>query len=167
MLTVFLGVQTGVNLLLLLGLFLLWRERRMAGRLALAREDRLEALAADFCSLGEAVVASVGPTEAEALRPEPDGAARSRTTNGREDGTPSPPRVVSGLPDPLESAVTLLEQGFSVETVAARTAIPDGELQVLRNLRRAQAPAAGPRRGRRSPATGRRQVAADAETGVR
>ncbi len=153
MLTVFLVVQTGINLLMLLGLVFLLRERRLTARLVLGREERLEALAAEFCSLGKSVVAGVRPKQAEP--------SRAETTEGGTDGGASHPPVSIGSSDPLETAVALLEQGFSVETVAARTAIPDGEVQVLRNLRRPLAPGAAPRRGRRSRATVRRQVLAD------
>jgi hypothetical protein len=170
MLTTFVLVQTGVNLLLIVALFLLLRERRVSLRLSLAREDRLEALAAEFCALGREVVAggadSSGSGAIRGASGEPELPGPGRAGSHRGLATPevspaagvpaepsesdAPPREAKSCGEPgearssprssqadrLTAAVALLDQGFSVEAVAGRTAIPDGEVQVLRNLRK-------------------------------
>ncbi len=172
MLTVFVMVQTGVNLVLTFALFLLLRERARAARLSLAREDRLEALAAEFCALGRAVAARAegsgaspadpgpeghGPAEAASAGPAPqarplrdarptpcEAAEPARPDEGEAAGRPAleagavMPASAASL-DRLQAAALLLDQGLPVAAVAAKTAVPDGEVQVLRNLRRAPA----------------------------
>ena len=54
----------------------------------------------------------------------------------------------------VQAVATFLDQGLSVEAVVDRTAVPEGEVQVLKNLRRAQRPAGLSAPGRRGAAAG-------------
>ena len=166
MLTTVIIVQTLINFVLMFSLFLLLRERMLAARLARARENRLEALAASFCALGQAitggeqVVTNAGRTgESAEIRPDSEatGSQETRRTSqplgdapetgegwilsGKPNRDPRAPggALSSGQPDRLRRAAELLDSGLSVEDVAARMAIPHGEVRVLWNLRRAQA----------------------------
>lgn len=145
MLTVFVAMQIGVNMALLLALFLLLRERNVTARLAAAREERLEALAAEFCALGQAVAA--GATTSSRPRPhgEPDRPDCPERNDTRTAEASVPPLAPPETPEHLQAAAALLDRGLPVAAVAAKTAILDGEVQVLRNLRRSRTSA-----GRRS-----------------
>jgi hypothetical protein len=128
MLTAVLVSQVAFNLLLLFGLWRLLQERTAAVRVAAAREDRLEALAKEFCTLGGELV---------------------RETQG-VPAVPAPePPVAAPAPDlpagRVEGAAALLEQGLPVEHVAEATTMPAGEVEVLNNLRRARQAAKSPR----------------------
>ena len=86
MLTTVIIVQTLINFVLMFSLFLLLRERMLAARLARARENRLEALAASFCALGQAitggeqVVTNAGRTgESAATRPDSEATGSQET----------------------------------------------------------------------------------------
>jgi hypothetical protein len=162
MLTVFVVVQTAINLSLLLALYLLLRERVATSRLRLDREERLEALAAEFCALGHAVTAgAAAPSLPAATAPRPEsacpqpdetcGAGSAGGQDGLAADVTSPSPAPDHSPSRFQAANALLDRGLSVSTVAARTAVPDGEIQVLRNLRRAQKPA-----GRRADLTEKR-----------
>jgi hypothetical protein len=194
MLTLFLMVQIGVNVALTIALFLFLRERQVRARLALDREDRLEALAAEFCALGQALVAETPtPTRSTPVTPRPaavgqipgDFVHQSSRRSGHpairpsgnwrigdsdnchiaqlpdcqiaqiggphpgDDEVPSTDVTRPGMPSPgppdrLRAAAALLDRGLPVEAVAARTAVPDGEIQVLRNLLRSQVRSAEP-----------------------
>lgn len=217
MLTLFLMVQIGVNVALIVALFHFLREHQVRARLALDREDRLEALAAEFCALGEALVAEPQtPTRSTPVTPRPTAVgpvgqlgspATSQSGNqaigqsgrsgfqiarlpgcqiasssqegpgcqiaqiggphpGDEEvpstdvtrpGMPSP-----GPPDRLRAVAALLDRGLPVEAVAARTAVPDGEIQVLRNLLRSQVRSAEPAS---SASTGSASRAASGDSG--
>lgn len=202
MLTFFAVLQAGINVGMVLALFLILRERRAMARLAAAREERLEALAAEFCTLGRAVaeagrvpdrqpplrerpvepapppvnppasptaphcsVQGGRPVAAEASRQR----AHDRTSSGAAAASPvgsnplrapgqewaEPEGAAASAPERLKAAAALLDRGLSVATVAARTAIPEGEIQVLRNLRKARAEACAS--GRRLGAGRQRQ----------
>ena len=162
MLTVFALIQSGVNLVLVAILFLLMRERALAARRATTREDRLEALAAEFCALGRAVAGEEGrPAVQEAPVSAPvvpsavpevvaaPAVEKASADTARADAT-----------DRFKEAATFLDQGLPPATVVANTAILDGEVQVLNNLRRSQKPAGV--RPRRPPAARKRQVVGNA-----
>jgi hypothetical protein len=168
MLTVFLVVQAMINGGLLIAFLLLLRERTRTASLAAAREDRLEELAAEFCALGQALTSASPPVAkragpprkapeippARAFQPkefEPDNltapepvpsipAAIHDTRSGvdTEAAATTPTLPSEPIADRLKEAAALLDLGQSVAAVAAKTAIPDGEVQVLRNLRRGQ-----------------------------
>lgn len=143
MLTAFLLVQLAVNAALVCGLLLLVRERRGAARLTAEREARLEALARELCDLAR-----------EMTRPGDRGAGAAPL-----GARPAPAVPHAARPQPEESGggripevADPLAQGDAATRVAARTALSEGEIQLLRNLHRrpprpaAPAPPAGPAR---------------------
>jgi hypothetical protein len=154
MVTGFLVVQVAVNLALILGVFRLLRERDGRAALAAAREARLEALAAEFCALGREVARGVGAASAPAASS--PAASVARTALHSPDGplsAGSGRRPGAGRSsERLRAAALLLDRGLPVGAVASRTALPEGEVQVLRNLRRCQT-LAGPVRQRRGVAS--------------
>ena len=117
MLTAVLLTQLILNALLLLGLWWMLREREATVRAAEQREDRLEALAKEFCAVGNELT------------------REAQSATARE---PVAPAVSSagGSIDRIEGATALLAQGVPVAQVAEATALPDGEVEVLKNLRR-------------------------------
>ena len=154
MLTAYLVIQSGVNVALVAALFLLLRERTLAVRRAVAREDRLEALATEFCTLGQVVAGqaerttrSVSPVPEPVVAPPPSVEAEPAAARL---GDPPP-----GEPaDRFKAAAAFLDEGLPIAAVVAKTAIPEGEVQVLKNLRHPQKPA-GVRAHR--PTTSRRR----------
>jgi len=168
MLTVFLVGQAVINAGLLMALLLVLRERTRTASLAAAREDRLEELAAEFCTLGQALTSAppavarraapllkipetppVRPSQPKESKPDnpavPEpvqsvAAAMHAPRSGVDmvECGMSPPLPSEPIADRLKEAAALLDLGQSVAAVAAKTAIPDGEVQVLRNLRRGQ-----------------------------
>lgn len=179
MLTALLLVQAGINLSVLLALYLILRGREHTARLALDREARLEGLAADLCAVGRSLLqrapagSPVPPATAEpsaaALDPAPEsppppgageGAAVRHETPPDAGGPaladpPTPPVALRDTqaasiqaargdraPSPGEASerlrvvAALLDRGLTVADVAAQTAIPEGEVEVFRNLRR-------------------------------
>jgi hypothetical protein len=214
----FIVVQVGINVVLLVAFFLLLRERRVAAQMARAREERLEALAEELCALGQHIVTEGQTQMASADGPQNGGAFRSGSAPGqpgnqatgrsgnsaighvgnlapgeiensaaRQSASPVvglPSRQVAELPscqvagspecqvaklpscqtaelpscqvakspdcqiaqdpepsDRLKTAAALLDRGLSVTAVASRTEIPDGEVQLLKNLRRVRSSA--------------------------
>jgi hypothetical protein len=179
MLTALMLVQAGINLALILALYLILRGREHTARLALDREARLEGLAADLCAIGRSLLqrAPAGsPAQppavelsAAALEPAPasrrpgaagEGAA-VRRESPRDEVVPAPadpssspvalretqaasiqPAPDEGAPSAGEASerlrvvAALLDRGVTVADVAAQTAIPEGEVEVFRNLRR-------------------------------
>lgn len=131
MLSVFALVQLLVNALLIAAVLVLFRAREAGARAAREREERLESLAGDLCRLGQQVV---GAAERQAPPPAPR------------------PEVPAAR---LAVAASLLEGGAPVGAVAARTAMLEGELMVLQNLRRPPAAGKAPRAPRRAPAARR------------
>jgi hypothetical protein len=140
MLVTFAVIQLGVNVVFLLALIRLMREREAAARQAREREERLEALAAELCALGR-----------EATRPDRPPASEPASTPARmpaedrdEDAPhakPAPDMRRSGEePDRVRAAATLLARGMTIEDVAKETALLPGEIQVLRNLHRTSTP---------------------------
>jgi hypothetical protein len=117
MLTAVLLTQLTLNVLFLLGLWWMLREREAAVRSAEQREDRLEALAKEFCALGSELSREARPAPAQ------------------EPATPAEPDAHGSI-DRIEGATALLMQGVPVARVAEATALPDGEVEVLKNLRR-------------------------------
>jgi hypothetical protein len=142
MITTLALLQVGFNLLMLLGLVRLLRERATLAQAAKVREERLESLAADVCAVGRDLTRQAAPAPAD------------RTV--KEEVAPSPGRRVGSEAGDCEArakrvqgAAALLAQGASVERVVAATALSEGEVQILRNLRRpVQTPPRG--RGRRA-----------------
>ncbi|HSB73601.1 MAG TPA: hypothetical protein VLT62_30105 [Candidatus Methylomirabilis sp.] len=160
MLALFLAIQLGLNVVLVAAVFLLLRERVLVARRTALREDRLEALAAEFCALGRAVaVAAEGPGV-------PDSPVRGSAASipGPDRGTPAeapPGGVCSAEPgDRFKDAAVFLDQGLPIAAVVAKTAMPEGEVQVLKNLRRSQKPTGV--RGRRAPTSRKPQVVGNA-----
>jgi hypothetical protein len=118
MLTTYLLVQVAINAALVCGMILLVRERRAAARLALEREARLEALARELCALGGELARAEG---------------RKRVADG-----PRPPlvEVNAGPTAPILKGAPGLEQRSEEAHVPERQRLSEGELQILRNLRR-------------------------------
>ncbi len=151
MLTVWVLIQCAVNAALVAALFLLLRERFVTARAMRVREERLESLAAEVCALGRAVVGELDPSRSRTTGPEtpavspPPGARLPASAPGPEQAE-APRADSSGR---VQAVATFLDQGLSVEAVADRTAMPEGEVQVLKNLRRAQRPAGASAAGRR------------------
>jgi hypothetical protein len=140
MLVTFAVIQLGVNVLFLLALIRLMRERETAARQAREREERLEALAAELCALGREATGQGRPpvsepasTPARMPREDRDGAAphAKSATDTRRSGEE---------PDRVRAAAALLACGMTIEDVAKETALLPGEIQVLRNLHRTSAP---------------------------
>ena len=167
MLTAFVLIQVGINLALLIGLGRLLREREAIGRQAQQREERLESLAAELCALGRDVARH--ERSAQASPPTPAGtstASRQGPTTGEESVAGTGGRGVSADADRFQGAVCLLRRGVPIETVAAETALLEGEVQVLRNLARAPGPTAGFDRDRRTRASSRKSPASAARRGA-
>jgi hypothetical protein len=165
--TAYLVIQCGINMLFIGGLVYLIRERRAWSRIASAREERLTALAAELCALGQEQIRQDAWPGAAA----PSGASADAAPVRAEAGI-ARAAMSSAASDRLGAAATLLAQGLPVDRVVAETALPAGEVQVLRNLARAaKSPGAGGRRPRnvaapaRTAATGRRSAGAK-ERGV-
>jgi hypothetical protein len=159
MLTLFAVIQVGINLLLLVGLAALLRERARTAILQRQREERLESLAAELCALGRdwgtGVRAEPPPPPVVATIPPPPPAPPACPDEARSEGD-------EGGRARFRAAVSLLASGLDVDEVAARTALPAGEVAVLRNLRcpgEAAAPAA-PDSARRVPVRAGRRPAA-------
>ncbi len=158
MLTAWVLIQCAVNAALVAVLFLLLRERLVTARAMRIREERLESLAAEVCALGRAVVGEVDPTRSRTATPEtppvspPPGARQPAPAPGSEPAE-APRADISGR---VQAVATFLDQGLSVEAVADRTAMPEGEVQVLKNLRRAQKPAGPSAPGRRGAAASKK-----------
>jgi hypothetical protein len=130
MLTPFLLVQLAVNVALVCSVILLVRERMSASRLAAEREARLEALARELCALGRELTRA--EDRRESLRPRD-----ARRTPGPDDSNRPPVARMDATPAArIQGATALLDQGEAVACVAARTALSEGEVQILRNLRR-------------------------------
>ena len=147
MITTLALLQVGFNLLMLLGLVRLLRERERLAQAAKLREERLEVLAADVCAVGRDLArqAALAP----AVRTVRDEATRSPGERAGSEAGGCEARA-----NRVQSAAALLAQGASVERVVAATALSEGEVQILRNLRR---PVATPSRGsgrRAAPANG-------------
>jgi hypothetical protein len=141
-------LQAGFNLLMLLGLVRLLRERETLARAAKLREERLEALAADVCAVARDLIRQAASAPAVCTVRE-EGARSPGERAGSEGGD------CESRANRVQGAAALLAQGASVERVVAATALSEGEVQILRNLRR---PAAPPMRGsgrRLAPANGR------------
>jgi len=181
MLTALLAVQAGINLALVLALYLLRRERRAAARLALDREARLETLADDICTVGRSLLsrpptgAISRPASASLPAADPEPAPASRRTEAPPAAPTRPHEMAMVEPSPgpmtefgsppiaicdtqaaaiqeaaaedrasrplapserLRAVAALLDRGLTVADVAAQTATPEGEVEVLRNLRR-------------------------------
>lgn len=155
MILLFAAIQLGVNALLLLTFHGLLADRRAAERDRRERESRLEGLAAELCRVAESIDRERRGPAAAAPAPPPEAPPRDEP----------PPRRPLPLPEPAagrrQQAEGWLARGLAVETVAARLDMPEGEVELLRNLRRPpDPPAARPRRPGR-PGTSR--VAADRE----
>ena len=147
MITALALLQVGFNVLMLLGLVRLLRERETLARAAKLREERLEALAADVCAVGRDLTRQEAP--APAVRTVKDEATHSPGERAESEAGGCEART-----NRVQGAAALLAQGASVERVVAATALPEGEVQILRNLRSA---VATPRRGsgrRAAPANG-------------
>lgn len=155
MLTAFVWVQLALNLVLVLAFTALLRERRAAAQAAEAREARLEGLAAELCTLGRAFSSPIPRPAPPAARPLAPAAAPEEAPLA----PPAPPRPSAAAPR-LEIAAALLARGDGLEAVAAETAVPEGELRVLQNLRRPPAPRPRSRRAAAEPTAtrGRRPV---------
>ncbi|HYL82273.1 MAG TPA: hypothetical protein VEU07_15765 [Candidatus Acidoferrum sp.] len=154
MLTAYVLIQSGVNVVLLAALVLLLRERTLAVRRAVTREERLEALATEFCALGQLVAGEAERTKrADPPVAEP-ALAPSRPAQAERAAAP---RITFAPAEPIDrfkAAAAYLDEGLPIAAVVAKTAISEGEVQVLKNLRRPQK-AAGVRAHR--PATGRKR----------
>ena len=161
MLTIFILIQVGINLALVLGLVRLLKERDAATRQARQREERLEALAAELCALGRDFAAQE-QTAPESVRApqEAEVAPRERQAAREKDEPATAPRVPAAA-DRFQGAASLLERGVPLETVAVETALPNGELQVLRNLARAPGAVAAVGRGRRAQAASKKEPSGD------
>ena len=156
MLTAFVLIQTGINLILILGVVRLLRSREATTHELREREARLEALAATLCALGSDVThpmpgapatAASAPIRMDRHRAESSEAGKSNAGSGC--------RAPVAVTDRVRSAAALLEQGETVERVAARIPLLAGEVQVLQNLRRASQPSGGcPRHPERSAVEG-------------
>jgi hypothetical protein len=158
MLTLFAVIQVGINLLLLAGMAALLRERARTANLQRQREERLESLAAELCALGRDWGAGVRsepppPPMVEAVETAPPPAIRAAAP-ASDDGEGGRTR--------FRAAVALLASGLGVDEVAARTALPSGEVAVLRNLRCPGEPATAstPQSGGRVPLRAVRRPAA-------
>jgi hypothetical protein len=138
MLTTFILTQVAINLVLIVCLAGLLRQRQASLRLAQEREDRLEALAAEICDVGSQI-ARQAPADAAPASPLPE-SATSEPAGARIAETSAENRGDVGVTERIRGATALLEQGGSLDEVAAETALFPGELQVLRNLRRAAKP---------------------------
>lgn len=126
MLTTLLAVQAGINLALVVALYLQWRERRAAARFQVDREARLETLADDLCAVGRSLLSRPpsgalsppAPGDLPAAEPEPSPAT------GRADATPEAtarPRLAAGAkaPGPGPSADPLTPPVAIRDTQAA------------------------------------------------
>ena len=148
MITALALLQVGFNVLMLLGLVRLLRERETLARAAKLREERLETLAADVCAVGRDLTRQEAPP-APAVR-----AVKDEATHSPGERAESEAGGCEARTNRVQGAAALLAQGASVERVVAATALPEGEVQILRNLRR---PVATPTRGsgrRAAPANG-------------
>ena len=150
MITTLALLQVGFNLLMLLGLVRLLRERETLARAAKLREERLEVLAADVCAVGRDLTRQAA--SAPAVPTVRDEATRSPGERAGSEAGGSEARATR-----VQGAAALLAQGASVERVVAVTALSEAEVQILRNLRR---PATMPPRG-----SGRRAAPANGENG--
>jgi hypothetical protein len=166
--TAYLVIQCGINMLLIGGLVYLIRERRAWSRIASAREARLTALAEELCALGEELIRREAWSGATHRAEACSGGAPTPA----DAGTPRIEAPTTGS-DRLGGAASLLAQGLPVDRVVAETALPAGEVQLLRNLARAaKSPVAGGRRPRgiaaspRTPAAGRRTAGAREKAAV-
>jgi hypothetical protein len=136
MLSVFLLVQVAVNAALVCGVLLLVRERRTAARLAEERESRLEALARELCALGGELTRA-GRQEIPVAPP--PGAAAPSSRDAQMPSITEPEETPAAR---IQRATALLAHGESGARVAAGTALSEGEIQILRNLRRRRPAAA-------------------------
>jgi hypothetical protein len=158
MLTTFILIQVGINLALVLGLVRLLKEREAALRQARQREDRLEALAAELCALGRDFAAQDKTAPESLCAPQEAAPVPRERQAAREKDEPATAARIPAAADRFQGAVSLLERGVPLEAVAVETALPDGEVQVLRNLARAPA-AAG--RGRRAQAVSKKETSGE------
>jgi hypothetical protein len=129
MITTFALLQVGFSVLMLFGLVRLLWERETLARAAKLREERLEALAADVCAVGRDLTRQAASAPAV-------GAVREEATRFPGEQVGVGPRDCEARADRVQGAAALLAQGASVERVVAATALPEGEVQILRNLRR-------------------------------
>jgi len=144
----YLVIQLGVNVALILGLAFLVRENAVVRRRTTQREERLATLAAELCALGHDLVSRESATTSSPPRlPQDTSADAERQREVAPD--PAPCAVEPAAMDRVDSAVSMLARGMALDTVVAETALPEGEVQVLRNLTRTAKPGvpAG-RRGR-------------------
>ncbi len=135
MLTAVLVTQMVFNLLVLYGMWRLVQQRALACHAAEQREARLEALAKEFCAVGAELSRDAHHLPAP-CQPMPPVA-------------PCPPDRPAGS----LGAATLVPHGLSGERVADVAALPDGEAEVLANLRRTR-PATKPIQAHRPKAAG-------------
>ena len=151
MITTLALLQVGFNLLMLLGLVRLLRERETLARAAKLREERLEVLAADVCAVGRDLTRQA--TSAPAMR-----TVRDEANHSPGEGARSEVGGCEARANRVQGAAALLAQGASVERVVAATALSEGEVRILRNLRR---PAAMSPRG-----SGRQAAPANGGSGL-
>jgi hypothetical protein len=159
MITTLALLHIGFSLLMLVGLVRLIRERETLARAATAREERLEALAADVCAVGRDLIRQTPP--APALRTVRDDPIRSPGEATASEAGKCAVRV-----NRVQGAATLLAQGASVERVVAATALFEGEVQILRNLRRPVAKVSRGSGRRAVPTLGGRGSADDGRPGA-
>ena len=154
MLTTFLTVQVMVNAVVLAILWRMHSDRRLAARLQIERETELRALVEDVCAMGQDL-ARLG-----AIRPEQAVRAQEPAVERRETRPPAPTPRGEAAPPRLGEVCRLLDAGEPIAAIAARTAMAEGEVEVLRNLRRWRDPSQGRRGDSRAPAdqAGRRQA---------
>ncbi len=162
MLTALLLIQCAINAALVGALFLLLRERSTTARAMRVREERLASLAAEFCALGRAVAEGPEPMGGHSECSEEPQAASTRQEQrpGPAGESGATEAAQAETPERLHAVAAFLDQGLSVEAVVGRTAVPQGEVQVLQNLRRTQRLADAPRRGRASGTSARARQAA-------
>lgn len=149
MLTVFAVVQVGINLALIAVAFFLLREREALARAAVAREESLEALAAEFCALGRELLEGAAPT------PTPPGAARASLPAPGGCDTAFSARAAREITAEGLVPASRSEERSPVTSLAVPAALPDGEAELLRKLRRARSRGAA---GRRVRPSGGRQI---------
>ena len=145
MLTMFLAVQVAVNAVVLAVLWRMHVDRRRAARAQGEREAKLRALVEDMCAMGRDIA------RLDAPRAEPSAAREEPAAPQREVWAPTLAARKEAAPPRLGEVCRLLDAGEPIATIAARTAMAEGEVEVLRNLRRWQKPSRDRRGGSRTP----------------
>jgi hypothetical protein len=153
MLTALLAVQAGINVALVLALYLLRRERQAAARLALDREARLGTLADDLCALGRSLLsrAPAGaiprPTGADSSAPGPESPpapprpeVSARGATCALDAPMAPEATPVSLADPVCPPIAICDtqaaaiQEAAVDDQASRPREPSERLRVIATL---------------------------------